>query len=118
MVDPPDNRNQLWHWKLNVLEGMERLDEKRWGPNGANAWLLRQIDQQLAEAPTKELRLEVFTYSDVDFQAGTARTPLDACTIQAFNGVPDWTISWNNGADEWEQKASGYVDAVCAELEE
>jgi len=118
MVDPPDNRHQLWNWRDNVYEGLDDLDEKR---DSASDWIADQIDQQESECPECDLANEVFVYNGVAFQEGTARTPIDACTIQAYNGANPWTISWHNGVSPiigyWEQVASAYVDAVCAEMD-
>lgn len=118
MVDPPDVRAQLWHWQMNVDEGIERLGIYR---GEAADWIDEQVSQQQQQDPSQPLANEVFTYNGVNFQAGTARTPTDACTIQRYNGAAEWIIYWNwNEQTEigfWANRPNGYVDAVCGELD-
>lgn len=40
MVDPPDNRQQLWHWRDNVDDGVNRMDGYR---AEAADWIFRQV---------------------------------------------------------------------------
>ena len=86
----------------------------------ASAWIARQETQQIAEEPGKPLAGAVFTWEGVNFQKGTARTPTDACTIQAFNGAAKWVIYWKNKeldpptAGSWEQKNDSYADYLKA----
>ena len=64
----------------------------------------------------------VFTFNGVDFQKGTARTPVDACAIQRYNGAAQWVIYWKNKTattpGSWEIKSNqrAYVDSVCGHV--
>lgn len=123
MVDPPDGESDVWNWRENVREGVEeRMVSFR--VEAAN-WIARQIAQQQDERPDLPLTAEQFTYDDVDFQEGTARSATDACGIQRYNGAAEWIILWENFIDgnparpgRWVNHASNYVTSVCGELED
>jgi len=58
----------------------------------------------------------------VNFQKGTARTPVDACTIQRYRGAAHRVIFWKNktatepGSWEIREDSRQYVDNVCGEV--
>jgi len=82
-----------------------------------------QESQQQAEEPDKPLENYVFTFNGVNFQKGTGKTPVDACTIQRYHGAEYWVIYWKNktatGPGCWEinEDYRDYVDNVCGEIE-
>jgi hypothetical protein len=85
--------------------------------------MVRQETQQQAENPSAPLTNEVFTFSGLSFQKGTARTPVDACTIQRYNGAEGWVIYWRNattnqpGSWQINEEYRAYVDSVCGYIE-
>ena len=119
--NPRPSAQQLWNWKGNVAGGKARLANPC--RIEAEAWIASQETQQRAEEPTKPLENYVFTFHGIDFQKGTARTPIDACTIQRYNGAANWVIYWNNktpttpGSWEINPGYRQYVDNVCAEID-
>jgi hypothetical protein len=44
---------------------------------------------------------------------GTGKTPLDAISIQAYNGVAHYAISWDSVNLEWKHTDNSYIDAVA-----
>ena len=118
---PSPDAQELWNWRSNVSEGKARLaDPCR---TEAEAWITSQESQQQAEEPSMPLEDQVFTFNGVDFQKGTARTPIDACTIQRYNGAALWVIYWKSKTatepGSWEIKGGDYreyVDNVCGEV--
>ena len=119
MLDPPPSAQELWNWKANIAEGKARLaDPCR---TEADAWIASQEAQQKAEEPTMPLENYVFTFNGVDFQKGTSRTPVDACTIQRYNGAVLWVIFWKNKTltepGSWQYRSSQYLDLVCGRMQ-
>lgn len=112
----------LWDWAANVEKGLGHLSD--YCRNAAVGWIAQQEAQQQAEEPTKPLENEVFTFNGVVVQKGTARTPTDICTINAYNGATSWVIYWRNSTTnlpgEWmvNSNASVYVNSVCGRVEE
>lgn len=117
-IDPPDNVNQIFNWHLNVEEGVDRHTEKR---NMATDWMTSQQSQQESENQSASLANEQFNFGGYIFALNTNRTPVDACTIQAYNGAALWCIYWENRRPldpenypgRWCRRDSGYVVAVC-----
>ena len=117
---PSPTAQQLWNWTGNVSEGKARLaDPCR---TEAESWMASQESQQQVEEPSMGLTNYVFTFNGVDFQKGTARTPVDACTIQRYNGAALWVIYWQNtttnqpGSWQIRDTYRAYVDNVCGEI--
>ena len=84
----------------------------------ATDWINRQIGQQEAQVPGKLLANETFTFGGLDYEVGTAHTPIDACTIQRFNGAPYWVIYWHEATGEWLVRGGDlrkYVDDISQE---
>src|SRR5262249_28272003 len=91
---PNASIQQLWNWKANVDGGNALLATCQ---TEASNWIASQEQQQIAEEPTMGLTNYVFSFSGVNFQKGTAQTPIDACTIQRYHGVYNgWVIQWRN----------------------
>ncbi len=121
-IDPPTNMETLWNWKTNVLQGCEIMQECR---NEAVNWINSQKAQQEAEDPSQPLSAQTFTIGGVQFREGSSRTPVDACTINRYNGVPHgWVIYWQNRTSRkpgrWRIRAAstGYVNDVLQEAGE
>ena len=89
--NPPATAVQLWDWRANIEAGLTRIAEKR---QLADTHLQEQIRQQQEDNPEDTIASHVFTIGGVDFQEGTSRTPLDACTIQAYNSATHFVIYW------------------------
>ena len=117
---PAPVAQELWDWEANVTDGLSRLEGKR--VEAAN-WIARQEAQQAAEEPGMLLENEVFEFNGVAFQKGTGRTPIDACTIQGFNGADNWVIYWQNktatNAGSWKINPEQclYLNSVCGRID-
>jgi len=120
-LDPPPSDETLWNWRQNIADGRAHLAD----PCRTEAvdWIAEQERQQQLEEPTKPLENYIFTFNGVNFQKGTARTPIDACTIQRYNGATKRVIYWKNKTltqpGSWEINAArrAYVDDVCGEIQ-
>lgn len=91
--------DQLWNWKANIDGGLSFIKDVCLGKaNGAHDcaawWINRQETQQAQQDPQQPLANETFTWNGIAFKKNTARTPLDACTIQRYNGAALWVIFW------------------------
>lgn len=120
--NPNPNAQQLWNWKANISEGKARLADPC--QTEAESWIAIQESQQVTNEPTMGLTNYVFTFNGIDFQKGTARTPVDACAIQRYNGAPLWVIYWKSKTQtepgSWEVRDGTYreyVDHVCGEAD-
>jgi len=117
---PNPEAQQLWNWKANISEGKAKLANPC--RTEAEEWIARQEQQQQAEEPEKPLENYVFTFNGVNFQKGTVRTPIDACTIQRYRGAAHRVIFWKNktatepGSWEIREDSRQYVDNVCGEV--
>jgi hypothetical protein len=103
--------DMLWDWTANVNAAKAIMDSKN---SAATAW----INSQKAIA-TKPLSSAVFTWGGISFQEGTARTPIDACAIQYYNGLgspPRWVVYWDKPSRTWRQRANAYLTSVCNNL--
>lgn len=112
-TNPAPPRNAVWSWKVNVDYSKTVMATKY---ADAAAWIAKQKQQQAQEDPSNPLSLHTFTWSGVSFKEGTAKTPTDACAIEAFNGVtPTWAVYWKNATKQWIQadNSNNYVAAVC-----
>lgn len=118
---PNPGAQELWNWRTNVADGKARLANPCL--TEAQVWIASQEEQQQQEEPTKPLENVVFTFNGVAFQEGTARTPIDACAIQRYNGAAQRVIYWKNktatepGSWEINEAYRAYVDAVCVEIQ-
>jgi hypothetical protein len=123
-LDPPSDgaagMQELWNWKVNVAEGKKRLASCR---VDASTWIAKQEEQQKAEEPGMPLENYSFKFGKVTFQKGTNRTPIDACTIQRYNGAAKWVIFWKNKTNtepgSWQIRGGDYreyVDNVCSQV--
>ena len=132
LTNPRPDAQGLWSWKANIISAISLLQGKN---TDAQAWLARQESQQSDEEmdlPVEQQHpyaSQVFVFAEYSFQEGTAMTPLDVCTIQAYNGVKNgWVIYWDNTifADdgktiikpgEWKIRAEtkGYAEAIITE---
>ena len=111
---PPQNQpTPLWSWKANADFAKTIMNNKN---SIATTWINQQVANQMRDNPNKPLSGHKFTWGGVTFQAGTSRTPIDACAIQAFNSYSPstWVVYWN-GTD-WAQQNSSYVTHVCENL--
>lgn len=114
----------LWDWRENVETGLGYL--LGYCRTEAIDWIARQEGQQMTNDPTKPLENEIFTFGGVDVQKGTARTPTDICTMNAYNGATNWVISWRNSTTnmpgEWVLNTNvsgyGYATSVCYWVDE
>ena len=120
-LDPPPSDETLWNWKVNIADGKAHLANPC--RTKAEAWMASQESQQQAEEPDKPLENYVFTFNGVNFQKGTVKTPVDACTIQRYHGAEYWVIYWKNktatdpGSWEINEDYRDYVDNVCGEVD-
>ncbi len=120
-LDPPPSDETLWNWKQNIADGKAHLANPC--HTTAAAWIANQEAQQQAEEPCMPLENYIFTFNGVDFQKGTDRTPVDACTIQRYNGAALWVIYWKNKTPTesgiWQIRNThrAYVDSVCDEID-
>lgn len=119
--DPNPSAQQLWDWKANVAGAKAHLAVPCL--TDAIDWIALQESQQMVQDPSQSLTNEVFTFNGIAFQKGTARTPVEACAIQRYNGAVNWVIYWKeattNSPGSWEINDSyrEYVDRVCSEIE-
>ena len=120
-LDPPPSDEALWNWKQNIADGKAHLANPC--RTAAVAWIANQEAQQQAEEPGMPLENYIFTFNGVDFRKGTDRTPIDACTIQRYNGAALWVIYWKNktptepGSWQIRDTHRAYVDIVCGEID-
>jgi hypothetical protein len=120
-LDPPSSDETLWNWKQNISDGKAHLANPC--RTAADAWIADQEAQQQAEEPGMPLENYIFTFNGVDFRKGTDRTPVDACTIQRYNGAALWVIYWKNktptepGSWQIRNTHRAYVDSVCGEID-
>lgn len=110
--------NDLWGWKANIAHAKTIMADNRLLAQG---WIDSQKTQQMADAPAKTLDKETFTYGTpaTDFKEGTAKTPVDACAIEAFNGVtPGWAVWWDRTDKVWKNRdnSNNYIALVCSNL--
>jgi len=112
---------QLWSWKANVSGGKARLANPC--RTEAQTWITAQETQQQAEEPSMSLDNYIFTFNGVNFRKGTTKTPVDACTIQRYNGAGLWVIYWKNKTEtepgSWQIRGgsySEYVEHICSEV--
>ena len=85
-------REQIWNWQKNIQAALQIILVKY---NEAHRWMLRQLQQQQAEAP--ESALPVYRAADTNpgqgvpydysFAEGTACTIAQLCTLKAYNGA-------------------------------
>ena len=119
-IDPPVNCETLWNWRTNVDQGRSMIDQCI---REATAWINSQIQQQMSEDPEQPIGNQVFTIGGVNFQEGTARTPIDACAIQRYNGASRWVIYWQNrtpsvpGCWKVRQASARYINDVLPLVE-
>ena len=119
-IDPPVNCETLWNWRTNVDQGRSMIDQCI---REATAWINSQIRQQMSEDPAQPIGNQVFTIGGVNFQEGTARTPIDACAIQRYNGASRWVIYWQNrtpsvpGCWKVRQASARYINDVLPLVE-
>ena len=135
-LDPPTGPQILWHWKDNVQAGLNHMNTTC--ARDARQWIEEQERQQRNENPNQPLAGMTFTFNGVDFTTTNGRHPIDACTIQRYNGAERWVIYWQNeernpetGAlvtpGSWEVNRNqrprprggtydDYVNAVCGRL--
>ena len=135
-LDPPGGAQVLWHWRDNVEAGLNHIDNPC--ATDAQGWIEEQERQQQEEDPARPLGGMAFTFNGVDFTTANGRHPIDACTIQRYNGAERWVIYWQNeerdpetGAlvtpGSWEVNRNprpgqqggtydDYVNAVCGRL--
>ena len=112
----PPTTTQLWNWKANIDAAKAVMAQNI---VTATNWINSQISQQQAQDPNKPLANYQFTWASIVFQMGTLKTPIDACAIEAFNGVtPGWAVYWSNNNDKWQQRdnVNNYIAAVCGYL--
>ncbi len=137
MLDnPPATVRDLWYWPDNIQRGVDHLintcRDASLEDGGAAAWINEQIQQQQRQNPDMSLNNQPFPYENCIFQSGTAHTPIDACTIQRYNGTGafpangefqatpgGWTIFWDNdangGVGAWGQNYNAHIIRVCRE---
>lgn len=116
LTSEPVTTTQLWNWKANVDRAKALM-----AANNATAttWINSQISQQQAQDPSQPLANYPFTWASVVFQMGTSKTPIDACAIEAFNGVtPGWAVWWASNPYQWKQRdnVNNYITKVCGYL--
>lgn len=118
---PPATAQQLWDWRANVQGGLNHLTNTCRAY--AEGWIAGQEALQQLQDPTQPLDNAVFTFGGMTCRKGTMFSPVDACTIQRYNGAEVPVISWRQptsgvpGAWIVNEGYRGYVDAICARYE-
>lgn len=111
-LDPPPGKQELWNWQANLTEAAARMNAYQ---READAWLARQIAQQMRDARNTVIDNVLFPFGGVNYRQGTARLPAHALGIQRYNGVVGgWCIYWDNANLRWAKRDAGYVNTISA----